>query len=450
MKIIGDNEHLKTVPEKLLKLFPDDIYLVCPNSIIPKDIPKDRCIGLIEKANKGTVVNLLFDSCVPHILQLGSENFLDELYIAGSMISSPDVFFENGIVSLLTKKVFDKYKIDNYEEVEFNSRDDKKNVMAFFMSNIAKLPRKNTIEQDVAFVVDELFTNAIFNAPAQKDYGEKTLTRLNLNDIIYSFGNVGRFRFGANEKYVFIECTDPYGSLIPKKIFQHIRNTYLFGVRDTISMSEKTGAGIGVRYVYDLSVSYNVLVNKDKATSICCIIPYGMSTKKKEKISRSIHVLYSEGKMSDFSYTEEMQGDTHLIKLAGHINEDSILKDIKLSKSQDIVMDFQNIVGVNSCGIREWIKWLSELPPGANLTWKHCTKEIIDQVNMVEGFLPKKAKIVSFYIPYFCDECENRTNISQSASSKNDLSYEEEIECPHCSEKAEIDVIENKYFKFLP
>jgi hypothetical protein len=108
------------------------------------------------------------------------------------------------------------------------------------------------------------------------------------------------------------------------------------------------------------------------------------------------------------------------------------------------------VKSINSCGIREWIKWLAANPVQSILYFE-CPKIIVDQINMVQGFLPKHGKVRSFFVPYFEDDSGEEKDVLFSYGKEFDDSG---IHPPNevlSSEgrPMEMDVIEAKYFRFL-
>ncbi|MDZ4660769.1 MAG: hypothetical protein SGJ18_04045 [Pseudomonadota bacterium] len=149
---------------------------------------------------------------------------------------------------------------------------------------------------------------------------------------------------------------------------------------------------------------------------------------------------------------EDVHGDTVSLSLTGPIDEDANFPNIDLSSFQEVTFDFMNVTAINSCGIREWIRWIENIKPEARVTYSNCPKVIIDQVNMVDGFLPTNAKVGSFYVPYFCESCDNLDTTLYSdpvGIANGSVKVPPQFPCSKCKQAAEIDVIEGKYFKFL-
>lgn len=148
--------------------------------------------------------------------------------------------------------------------------------------------------------------------------------------------------------------------------------------------------------------------------------------------------------------TLKSEGDKLLVKIHGVIDEEIKLTKESLASAKSIDFDFAEVKGINSCGIREWIRWISPFP-NTPMVYKNCPKVIVDQINMVDGFLPVNALVESFYVPYYCDESEEEKHvlfIYGKEFSEKGMNYPAEV-LDSKNNPMEIDVIENKYFRFL-
>lgn len=154
--------------------------------------------------------------------------------------------------------------------------------------------------------------------------------------------------------------------------------------------------------------------------------------------------------MSKFELKLQPAGDELKVNISGIIDEDVDFSVYKISDSKKIEFDFKNVRSINSCGIREWIKWLAQAKT-AQLNFVNCPKIIIDQINMVDGFLPSNAKVLSFFVPYYNDENGTEKNILfryGQEFSEGSVSIPEKVTDDSGAEM-EMDVIESKYFKFI-
>ncbi len=145
-------------------------------------------------------------------------------------------------------------------------------------------------------------------------------------------------------------------------------------------------------------------------------------------------------------------GEVHL-KISGAIDEDASFPfDLIPADGSSLVLNLAGVSLINSCGIRSWVKWIKGIPESTKLVLYDVPKIVVDQINMVDGFVPINTQIESFYVPYFCDACEEVTQVLYKAGKHylgKDLKFKEPVACQKCKGETEIDVLETKYFKFL-
>jgi hypothetical protein len=154
--------------------------------------------------------------------------------------------------------------------------------------------------------------------------------------------------------------------------------------------------------------------------------------------------------MAKFDVKTKKNGENLDVILAGSIDEDADFTQLNLAGAGQIEIGMAGLKSINSCGIREWIKWLSTAP-AASITFKECPKVIVDQINMVDGFLPGNAKVHSFFVPYYNDEAGSEKNVLfrfGTEFTENTVSPPEEVR-DEDGNAMEMDVIESKYFKFI-
>lgn len=107
-----------------------------------------------------------------------------------------------------------------------------------------------------------------------------------------------------------------------------------------------------------------------------------------------------------FKSTEKTQGDTLYLSFEGSIDEDVVFPKVNLSLVKKAVIDLGAIRAINSGGVRKWLEWIRPLAQAADVLLERCPKSMVLQFNMVEGFLPPKVRVKSFYLPYFCRKCD--------------------------------------------
>lgn len=157
--------------------------------------------------------------------------------------------------------------------------------------------------------------------------------------------------------------------------------------------------------------------------------------------------------MASFNFEKKKEGDYLVMIFSGQIDEDANFSSIDFSGSKKIYFELKDVTSINSCGIREWIKWVRTAPTDAKISFRHCPKVIVDQINMVAGFLPENATVESFYVPYYSEESGSEKMVlytkGKEFSESGELNFPASVKCDESGKDMEIDVIEAKYFKFL-
>lgn len=140
------------------------------------------------------------------------------------------------------------------------------------------------------------------------------------------------------------------------------------------------------------------------------------------------------------------------ITLSGHIDEDNELNELTKKVSQQaVVLNTANVERINSCGVRDWVSWLSELEKkGASLYLAECSPAIMTQVNLVNNFIGG-GSILSFYAPYFCSSCDTeKMLLIETAEALGAMPFKAPTcRCDQCDHTMDFDDIESSYFAFL-
>ena len=152
-----------------------------------------------------------------------------------------------------------------------------------------------------------------------------------------------------------------------------------------------------------------------------------------------------------FSVVSKQDEINLILEVSGAIDEDAVFPPPSLNGASAVIWDLEKVTTINSVGIREWIKWVKSFPPSIQLNVRRCPKIIVDQINMVAGFLPSGTVVQSFFVPYYAEG----SGAEKMVLFENGREYGNgPVEPPaevkdDGGEVMEMDVIEAKYFKFL-
>jgi hypothetical protein len=136
------------------------------------------------------------------------------------------------------------------------------------------------------------------------------------------------------------------------------------------------------------------------------------------------------------------------VALKGIIDEDTGFEALK-KLNTPLVINFQGVTSINSCGIRTWVNVIKDLS-NLEITYEECPPLIVRQMNMVPSFLGH-AKVTSAFVPYVCDDCdaETMTLVSADQFTAGNVSVPESMPCKACGKgEMEIDGNPKQYFAF--
>ena len=126
----------------------------------------------------------------------------------------------------------------------------------------------------------------------------------------------------------------------------------------------------------------------------------------------------------EFSFTiNETSPTTTELLLSGFLDEFAKLpEDYDYSKVTKLYVDFSKVEFINSGGIKLWVNFIDELERRDDLTiyFRKCRRMVVDQINLIEGFLPKNGHVLSVFVPIFCEKCEKGIEVFQDISKLNE------------------------------
>jgi len=152
-----------------------------------------------------------------------------------------------------------------------------------------------------------------------------------------------------------------------------------------------------------------------------------------------------------FQASVQHRGDVSYVKLGGVIDEDNELGDlVDKIPTGTAVIDLGEIERINSCGVRDWVNWLSKLETnGTRSVLVECSPAIVAQINLVNNFTGSGV-VKSFYVPYFCPECDEEKVLLVEANDMGPPPHEPPTcRCDECDLVMDFDDMPDSYFAFL-
>src|SRR5439155_2174859 len=152
-----------------------------------------------------------------------------------------------------------------------------------------------------------------------------------------------------------------------------------------------------------------------------------------------------------FQSSVQHRGDMSYVKLGGVIDEDNELGElVDKIPTGTAVIDLGEVERINSCGVRDWVNWLTKLEgQGARSVLVECSPAIVAQINLVNNFTGSGV-VKSFYVPYFCPECDEEKVLLVEAGDMGPPPHEPPTcRCDECDLVMDFDDMPDSYFAFL-
>jgi len=152
-----------------------------------------------------------------------------------------------------------------------------------------------------------------------------------------------------------------------------------------------------------------------------------------------------------FTAAVHHRDDVTFVKLSGVIDEDNELADlIDKIPSGTAVIDLGEVERINSCGVRDWVNWLSKVEgQKTDVVLVECSPAIVAQINLVNNFTGTGV-VKSFYVPYFCPECDEEKVLLCEAGDMGPPPHEPPTcRCDECDLVMDFDDMPDSYFAFL-
>jgi len=139
------------------------------------------------------------------------------------------------------------------------------------------------------------------------------------------------------------------------------------------------------------------------------------------------------------------------VEFFGEIDENADFSDLRQRLKGAVVFQLGEIRRINSCGVREWVNFVRDLPDVTDLTFTNCSPAIVTQLNMIYNFRGK-GKIQSFYAPYVCENCNNEEEKLLDVDVQfpdGNVDSLPDFRCEQCDEVMEFDDLLERYLSFL-
>jgi hypothetical protein len=150
-----------------------------------------------------------------------------------------------------------------------------------------------------------------------------------------------------------------------------------------------------------------------------------------------------------FSIDVAERAGEHLVTIAGVIDENADLSALSRLSGRPVRVHLRGVRRINSFGVRSWIDAIRQIPPSTPLVFVHAPPPVVDQCNMVSGFVGH-GSLESFYAPMACSECDEQVDqLFETAACRANGGRLPATPCPRCGRAMEVDDLEEQYLLFV-
>ena len=246
------------------------------------DLSKHIAIG--EHIQTPDFLKAFVENKLSFVVQTSNDDLPYELFIASIMMKKPKLFLNNPL-TILNSQDSSSTAMRVWQE-NFNATEHKERVLESIHKFIGKNKSMNRLADNILIVIDELFSNALFNAPVDES-GYRIFKNMDRNEKVRYPGNKNAKIFAvhtAND--LFIGAVDPWGSVERDGICKSLHHAY---AERTVTENSK-GAGLGLRMMLDRSRSLYFLSEMGQRSLICCHMRLNISLKKVENVPKQFHI----------------------------------------------------------------------------------------------------------------------------------------------------------------
>lgn len=156
------------------------------------------------------------------------------------------------------------------------------------LSHISQNNIRGRLLNDIEQILDEMITNAIYNAPVDK-YGLKIYQQRNRNECVQlPDEQAAVLSYALDDKKIYLSVKDPFGSLTKERLQICLTKCYK---QDQVFIENKTGgAGIGLHKILRLSHNFIVNIDPGNYTEVISCISLNPALQNQETASMDLFV----------------------------------------------------------------------------------------------------------------------------------------------------------------
>lgn len=218
------------------------------------------------------IVSAALSTAGLHFMSMNNPFVEKEFNQSVELVRDPKKFFDNPGGMILGEEALQK-------TIVFDLRHSKE-VIYDELYRFLQKQNAERLQTDIQSLFEELYMNAIIDAPRIANLGSAETQEREQVEIAIAI----------DDEQVALSITDNYGSLDVQKFLKRTQEVQTKGAGKAMNMGSG-GAGIGCYIMFERSVQIFLGVIAGEKTVVSCVVPLGVSNKKKETMGKSLHIV---------------------------------------------------------------------------------------------------------------------------------------------------------------
>lgn len=222
--------------------------------------------------------------------KIANSSFPDHIFIS----KMPE--FESWIIANIAKLTCGKYEGISYylshkneiKSLKITDSKMKEHYIKVVLEHFVNNNLRHRTLHDIESILDEMITNAIYNAPVDKDGNKLYQHRDRKECVVLSDKQAGTLSYAVDDRKIYLSVKDPFGSLTKERLLTYLGKCFK---EDHVYVENKAGgAGIGLHKILRMSHNFVVNIDPGKYTEIISCISLNASQQNQETASMDLFV----------------------------------------------------------------------------------------------------------------------------------------------------------------
>ena len=247
-----------------------------------------------DNAPAATILQMFLNKKIRHFVQKSNLDHAKEIALAQKMAKDPNKYFSFPLSAIFGHENPCEESEKKLQGVffEISSPGDKFSVLAKIENYTKGLTKASSLLYEVLNTADELYTNAIFNAPYMDFKNENQGIERDFRNVMVDSNKRPQMFAGHDGSRMVLGCKDQFGTLNVEKLLARIKKCYESDLANVINYSSG-GAGIGAFMIFESAASVYIGVKQGIQTLVCCSFAYKLSSVSRSQLPKNLHI-YTE------------------------------------------------------------------------------------------------------------------------------------------------------------